>query len=401
MHLLFITRETHPSHRADIAVLFGKYLPRLGVTSDLVAQREGDATAPWGGGRALVGRRSRMRALNVVLAFLHALRMLARGRSNYDAIQVRDNSLVALVALMVARRWGVPLYYWMSFPVVESSLELAAEGPRRIGWVRYLYALAKGHLGSLILYRLVMPNADHVFVQSDRMAEDMAARGMNPKKRTVVPMGVDLESAAPERIAPADDPRLSGRRVVIYLGTLDRARRIDLLFEMIAIVRQQMPDILLVLAGDTADAGHRAWLEERMRALGVEDQVLWTGWLPMQEAWRYVRAAEVGLSPIPRGHLLDCGSPTKAIEYMALGLPVLANDQPDQACVLAESGAGICVPLTPEDFANALLEMLNSPERLAVWQRAGRPYVEARRSYQVISAELANVYRALAAEGSR
>jgi glycosyltransferase involved in cell wall biosynthesis len=401
MHLLFVTRESHPSHRADIAVLFGKYLPRLGVTSDLVAQRAGDAVAPWGGGEAVVGRPSRLRGLNVVRGFFHAVRALARGRGNCDAIQVRDNSLVALVALIVARRRGMPLFYWMSFPIVESNLELAAEGPRRIGWARYLYALAKGHVGSWILYRWVLPNADHVFVQSDRMAEDMAARGVHPGKMTAVPMGVDLESAEPGQIASADDPRLSGKRVVIYLGTLERARRIELLFEMLAIVRGQMPDILLVLAGDTPDAGHKAWLMARMRALGVEDQVLWTGWLPMQAAWRYVRAAEVGLSPIPRSRLFDCGSPTKAIEYMAFGLPVLANDQPDQSQVLAESGAGICVPLTPEAFAKALTDMLGSPDKLAAWRKAGRPYVEARRSYQVISAELASVYRALAAEGSR
>jgi glycosyltransferase involved in cell wall biosynthesis len=229
------------------------------------------------------------------------------------------------------------------------------------------------------------------------MAGDLAERGVSRTKMTAVPMGVDLEAAGPEVVTPADDPRLAGRRVVIYLGTLERARRIDILFEVIALARQRVPDLLLVLAGDTADARHRAWLQARMRALAVEDALIWTGWLPVREAWRYVRAAEVGLSPIPRNRMFDCGSPTKAIEYMAFGLPVLANDQPDQAAALVESGAGLCVPLTSQAFADALVHMLNSPHLLRAWSNAGRPYVEARRSYRVIGGELERVYHELAA----
>lgn len=129
MKLLFITREAHPNHRADIAVLFGKYLPRLGVTSDLVAQRAGDADIARGGGKAIVGGRSHWRALNAVLAFLHVLRVLARGRGNYDAIQVRGNPLGALLA---SRHRLAPLFLAGITPLVKASLELAISGSK--GW---------------------------------------------------------------------------------------------------------------------------------------------------------------------------------------------------------------------------------------------------------------------------
>jgi glycosyltransferase involved in cell wall biosynthesis len=83
---------------------------------------------------------------------------------------------------------------------------------------------------------------------------------------------------------------------------------------------------------------------------------------------------------------------------MALGLPVLANDQPDQAQVLAESGAGVCAPLNPTAFADALREMLGEPDRLAEWGARGRPYVARHRSYAVIAKAVADVYRALLSE---
>lgn len=392
MHLLFITRETHSSHRADIAVLFGKYLARLGVTSDLVAQRADETDAPWGGGQALVGRRSRWRALNVVLAFLHVLRVLSLGRGNHDAIQVRDNPLAALVALAVARRWGVPLFYWMSFPIVEGYFELAKNGPGRIGWMRYLFALAKGHVGRVVYYRLVAPRVDHIFVQSEQMKRDMVARGIPAVKLTPVPMGVDTEMADPSLIAPSDDPRLVGHRVVVHLGSLDRTRRIDLMIEMLALAVREQPDLVLVLMGDTPEVAEGERLRGLAADLGVAEHIVWAGWLPMQEAWRYVRAAEVGLSPIPRGPLYDCASPTKAAEYLALGVPVLANDLPDQAWLLEQSGGGVSVPFEPRALATALLAMLADPEELHRMGRRGQAFVAGNRSYASLAAALAEKY---------
>lgn len=46
----------------------------------------------------------------------------------------------------------------------------------------------------------------------------------------------------------------------------------------------------------------------------------------MREGWRYARAAEVGLPPIPRGLLLDLSSPTKVPELLALGVSIVCND---------------------------------------------------------------------------
>lgn len=392
MHLLFITRESHPSHRADIAVLFGKYLPRLGVTSDLVAQRAGDTNIAWGGGNALVGGRSRWRALNVVLAFLHVLRVLARGRGNYDAIQVRDNPLAALAGLIVARSWGVPLFYWMSFPIVEGYFELAKSGPREIGWMRYLFALVKGHVGRIVYYQILAPRADHLFVQSEQMKREMIAKGIAATKLTPVPMGVDTEVADPERIVPSDDPRLAGRRVVVLLGSMDRTRRIDLVLEMLAYAVREQPDLVLVLVGGASEAAESERLRQLANELGVSEHIVWTGWLPMAEAWRYVRAAEIGLSPIPRGPLYDCASPTKVAEYLALGVPVLANNLPDQTWLLAHSGGGVSTAFEPQALATALLAMLGDTDALHRMGRHGQAFVASNRSYSSLATALVERY---------
>jgi hypothetical protein len=54
MRILFLTAETCPTFRADVTVLFGKYLPRHGIQSDIVAGRTPGTEEPihWGGGKA-------------------------------------------------------------------------------------------------------------------------------------------------------------------------------------------------------------------------------------------------------------------------------------------------------------------------------------------------------------
>jgi glycosyltransferase involved in cell wall biosynthesis len=103
----------------------------------------------------------------------------------------------------------------------------------------------------------------------------------------------------------------------------------------------------------------------------------------------------MGLSPFPRGDLFDSASPTKAIEYLALGLPVVCNDQPDQMRVAQESGGGICVDLTSEGFASGILHLLENPERARAMSAAGKNWVEENRNYRRLAAPVATALASL------
>jgi len=399
MRLLFATVEPCPTFRPDVAALFGKFLPRYGVTSDVVAERAPDVAGEicWGGGEALLvasgGGRPRRYAANLA----HFARSLfAADAKKYHAIQVRDMPLVALFGLAAARLKRLRFFYWMSFPHPEGQIMLARARGLSGGLLRYLFPLVwRGWFYHFLVYRIVLPLADHVFVQSERMCDDLVAKGIARARLTPVVMGVDLEFSAPERIEPAADARLRGKRVLVYLGTLARGRRIEILFDMLRLLRMEVPDALLVLVGEAEDELQDEWLRSRAREAGVADAVLFTGWLPSQAAWGYVRAAEVGLAPYPRGSLLDSGSPTKVVEYLALGVPVVANDNPDQERVVREGGGGLCVPLTPGHFAQAAARLLADERLRRAMAASGHAYVRAARDYRVLAQALAAKYAEL------
>jgi glycosyltransferase involved in cell wall biosynthesis len=261
LHLFYLIAEPWPTFRADVVSLFGKYLPRHGITCDLVTER-GQTDLPWPAGKAILCHIPGNRAGQYLVKLCHNFKALIFiNAKQYQAIQVRDLSVTALIGLLVARLKGLKFIYWLSYPKAEGQIDRAkARGLK--GGIRFWFPLIQGWVGKWLLYRIVLPKADHVFVQSHQMQLDVAQYGIPTERMTPVPMGVDTEISRPDEISPASDPRLAGKRVVVYLGTLDRVRQIEILFKMVALVRQIIPDILLVLVGDTEDTTHRKWLQQ-------------------------------------------------------------------------------------------------------------------------------------------
>ena len=395
VRMLFCPKDRFPPFRVDVAVLFGRELSARGFSIDWVLQSEKAVKrafrTQWAGGTAYVGRtdtgetlpaRLRKHILNIWHDFM--ILRLARA-SSYDIIQVRDKVVSALIAMRAARRSGAAFIYWLSFPFPESSLYLA-----RIGAARYplLYRI-RGWVLFRLLYGFILPRADHIFVQSEQMKSDLAGYGINRSIMTSVPMGVDLRDFEDLAQHAAVRP---GHATVAYLGTLAAERRIDFVVRCFALVCKEIPGTRLLLVGDGADPRDRQQIEAEARRLNVLDSIEITGMLPRPAALGRMMEATVCVSPFYPTPILNSTSPTKLIEYMAMGLPVVANDHPEQQLVLQESGAGICVPYVEEAFAQAIIRIIRDPDAAASMGRGGRAYVAAHRDYQRIAAAVAAEY---------
>jgi glycosyltransferase involved in cell wall biosynthesis len=171
-----------------------------------------------------------------------------------------------------------------------------------------------------------------------------------------------------------------------YLGTLQRERRLEILIDMLAELGRRGVYARLLLVGDGEVVEDRLAIERRADALGVRGQIEITGRLPRLEALERVGRADICLSPIFPSPMFDGASPTKLVEYLALGLPVVANSHPDQSLVLRGSRAGVCVPWGARHFARAVhwLARRNDDELIAIGVR-GRAWVEKHRSYTGIA----------------
>ena len=95
------------------------------------------------------------------------------------------------------------------------------------------------------------------------------------------------------------------------------------------------------------------------------------------------------------------GSPTKLVEYLALGLPVVANDHPEQRLILRPSRAGVCVPWGAQYFARGVLVDETQSGRACGDGARGRAWVEANRTYARIAADVERTYFAVLGSTAR
>lgn len=396
LSLLQLVPEALPTFRSDVAVLFGKYLPRHGVQCHIVgmpgqgeADRQGFASVR----RAEPSGTRWRRELSYLMLCVRTL--LGAGKQSYNLIQVRDMVSIGLLALLIARLKGIPFVYWISYLMSEDRIERARANVMASNDFRYWLLLLKGLAEKALLYRVILPGARHVFVQSEAMKDMIAAQGIPRDKLTAVPMGVDTETLLSNNIVRQRLPGWEGIPLIAYLGTLDRMRSLDKVVDALIAVRVQNPRARLLFIGDSTVRGDAETLQAYADRMGLNEAVHITGWLPAGQAWELLLGADAAISFVPRSDIFDVSSPTKLLEYLALGLPCVGNDNPDQAQVLSKSGAGWLADSSPEALAKALSEILADPEAARQRAASGPAYIDANRSYPVLAAMVADRYKSI------
>ena len=109
LKILQLVPESLPTFRPDVAVLFGKYLPRHGVECDIVGMPSQQAPQAQGFRSVRHGRFLDSRLLRELAFQWLCLRALVGARrASCDAIQVRDMVPTGLLAMLVARLKGIP-----------------------------------------------------------------------------------------------------------------------------------------------------------------------------------------------------------------------------------------------------------------------------------------------------
>jgi glycosyltransferase involved in cell wall biosynthesis len=385
LDILFVTGDLFPPFRPAAKAVFAEGLAARGHRIDWLLQAA-DPAIPSGvrrfkGGVAYVAptnsggsRLARLRRhLADVRNDFRVFGLLKRNR--YSLVQIKDKYFGALLAIAAAKIHGVPAFYWLAFPHGEASLYAAHSGVARY---RLIYVV-RGALQRFLLYRLIMPACTHVFVQSEQMRNDIAREGIPLEAMTAVPSSLNLRDIDARASFPDEVP--SEPPTVVYLGTLMRERQLDFVVRAHALVVAALPRARLVFVGSGWMPDDEQLLLREAERLGIGHNVTITGWLPMPEAWHQVRRATLCVSPYLPVPILRSTSPTKLIEYMALGKAVVANDHPEQAEVLRASGAGVVCAWDEREFAAAIIDLLEDPDRCKSMGAAGRRYVAEHRTH--------------------
>lgn len=181
---------------------------------------------------------------------------------------------------------------------------------------------------------LLRPVAAGGVVFAERLAERrlhliLAEHGYNARFRRPHPV-VPNTTYVPETTAPP-----SGPRRVVYVGHISPDRGS---LEMVSLARSLAPHGISVELVGPADAAARAHIE------AAGDLVHWHGFVPNERALRLTEGALAGLSLLHDEANFRPSMPTKVVEYMARGVPVITTPLPLAVDLVRGAECGFVVP---------------------------------------------------------
>jgi glycosyltransferase involved in cell wall biosynthesis len=287
--------------------------------------------------------------LKLMLFFFRSAWFLAvhHLREPYQLIHVHSVPDFEVFATLVPRLMGarvildihdiVPEFYASKFKVHERSL---------------VFRLL------VFIERLSIAYSDHVIIANHLWHEKLVRRSVRAEKCTAIINYPDPAIFSPRPRPPRED----GAFVMCYPGTLIWHQGLDLAIQAVALLRDRVPQLRFLLIGDGAE---RENLKRMIRENHLGDRVTLTGLVPLEKVATTMAEVDLGVVPKRSDTFGNEAFSTKIMEFMAMGVPVLAArtriDQyyfNDDLVQFFESG-------NAQDLADKIEQIVESPARRA------------------------------------
>ena len=248
-----------------------------------------------------------------------------------------------------------------------------------------------------LLYRLIRlaermtyRTATVAIAPNDSYRRIAIERGAMPPDRVfVVRSSPDLSKI--QQKLPQPELKCGKRFLVVYLGVMGPQEGLDLLFQSIVYFRKrrQSDDTRFVLMG----AGSELPKLKRLAVeKGLSSLVHFTGRILDEEVAAYLSTADVCVAPDPKNPMNDKSTMNKVLEYMAYGRPVVLFDLTEGRRA-AGDGALYARPNDPTDFAEKIIQLLDSDSLRQQLGEAGWQRIRDQLNWEIQRQELLKAYK--------
>ena len=292
--------------------------------------------------------------------------------------------LIHIHTPFVAHAAGIDLARQLALPVVETYHTFFEEY-----FHHYLPFLPRALLraAARAISRHQCNAVDAVIAPSPQMADALRDYGVQTGVR-VIPTGLDFS-----KFKGGDGARFrarhgigAGRPVALTVGRVAFEKNIEFLVSVLERVRVNVPDVLLIIAGEGPAL---APLRRRVETAGLADHVCFVGYLdrsgPLLDCYRSADAFIFASRTETQGLVL--------LEAMALGLPVVSTAVMGTKSVLEGSRGTIVVDEDEFQFASALQKLLLDRTLRASLGAQAVKFAESHWSSAEMAARMLNLYQ--------
>ena len=222
---------------------------------------------------------------------------------------------------------------------------------------------------SSFLYRF----SDHIVVVTRAFKDQLVDNWQVPvEKLSVVENGVEARLFDPVGPKVSFDRGTDNKFIVSYIGTLGLAHGLETLIKAASHLQNVSVDIHFLCIGEGAE-------KERLYSLVSEHKLQNMSFLPQQprdQIPAIIRASHVCLVLLKKAPVFETVIPTKMLEFMACGRPIILGVNGQAREIVEAAKAGICIE--PEDcgaLASAVTRLYMDVELREELGRNGREYI--------------------------
>ena len=229
--------------------------------------------------------------------------------------------------------------------------------------------------------------ASQVIVVTQGIYDRLVQRGLSPGKLIVIPNGANTDmftftQEGRQRIR--HQLNLEGKFVAIYAGIHGLAQGLETLIETARLLQDNL-DIHILLVGD---GPKKAELLTQAAAYNLPNLTLLPE-KPREEIPDFLSAADVALVPLKKAEIFKGALPSKIFDAWACERPVLLSIDGEARHTVENVHGGVFIPPEePQKVAQALIDLMQSPELRETMGRNGRKYTQENNSRSALALKL-------------
>jgi len=304
--------------------------------------------------------------------FISILKLLMQSAGKFDVIYRRYNLLNS--EYLLAKLMNIPFITEVNGIFSDEAIILNIGDKFTLNLIKRIECYTLRRANKIIV---VTPKMKDILQQDYRISK---------QKIVVIENGVNIDLFKPINYDTRVSLRLDPSYLYVgFVGSFNEWHGLDDLVKCALLVCPQIPKARFVLVGD---GRLKASIIDMVDKLGLKNQFIFTGEVPYKLVPLYVNAFDICVSPKKKGIV---GAPLKLCEYMSCNKPVIATKS-DDFQFIEDINAGILInPEDSEQFAEAIVKLLQDKELRQHMGDNGRIYVLKYRSWEKVAQRVSNV----------
>ena len=274
-------------------------------------------------------------------------------KHTYDVIHVHNMPDFLVFCALLPRLLGAKVILEVQ-DVTPELITVKARG-RKQGIIKRLASWQE---------RISTTFAHHVITVGWPFEKLLLQRGVSAEKMTIILNSADPKLFPAERRYPLPTESSEEQRpfIVMYHGTLAERNGMDTAIRALVLARKEVPQLRLDIKGR---GEYLPILKQLAIDLGVSEHVVFSSPCPSDEIVDFVVHGDVGIIPYRCDSFMELVLPTKAYEFAWMHRPMIASDTRAIRSMFRPESIVLCDPSNPEDFARAMIDLYQHPEKRA------------------------------------